>query len=188
MLRSNLAEPLLFTVDDLEKMITAGIFDDRSGHIELIEGELLQMSPASERHDILIRRLNTWSGQQQTENQFEIAVQMGLRLHRTESMPEPDLYWVKSGRSRRPDTSVVPLVIEVALSSLRYDREDKTRLYALDDLQEYWLVDIAAEAVEVRTEPNGEGFDQLQVFRRGQSLHPICLPTATLDLDWLFAG
>ena len=54
MLKSNSTQPLLFTVDDLEKMINAGIFDARKGHIELIEGEFLQMSPASERHDQIV--------------------------------------------------------------------------------------------------------------------------------------
>lgn len=97
------------------------------------------MSPVSDRHDLTILRLNTWSGQQQTDQQFEVGVQMGLRLRQTESMPEPDLFWIETGFGARPEIAVVPLVIEVALSSLQYDTEDKARLYALEGLAEYWV-------------------------------------------------
>ena len=177
---------VLFTVDDFEKMIDAGVFAGRTGRIELIEGELRKMSPASEIHDSLIRALTMWSVRQQTEELFEIAVQMGMQLKLTESMPEPDLFWLRTGHRGRPIAESVPLVIEVSAATLRYDRVRKGRLYALDRIQEYWLVDLENQQIEVRTEPEGEEYQQLRICARGGALHPQCLPSAKLDVDWLF--
>ena len=177
---------VLFTVDDLEKMIDAGVFAHRTGRIELIEGEFRQMSPASDHHDDLIRVLTMWSVRQQTEEKFEIAVQMGIRLQKTESMPEPDLYWIQSGRHGRATMQVVPLIIEVSVSSIQYDRKTKGRLYALDGLQEYWIVDCDQQLIEVHSQPAGEQFTKTEVFGRGDTLVPQCLPTAKLDIGWLF--
>ena len=177
---------VLFTVDDLERMITAGIFAERTGRIELIEGVFRKMSPASELHDNLIRILNMWSVRQQTEEEFEVAVQMGIRMTETESMPEPDLFWVKTGNITRPTTAVVPLIIEVSVTTITYDRDIKSRLYALDDLEEYWIVDGDAQRIEVRRQPRDGEFTSIQTFDRHDSISPLCLPSATLDIEWLF--
>ncbi len=186
MLNPSPQHTVLFTVDDLEKMIDAGVFATRTGRIELIEGEFRQMSPASDGRDTLIRTLNMWSVRQQTAEQFEIAVQMGIRLNKTESMPEPDLFWIQSGNRSRPTTQVVPLIIEVSVSTLRYDRNTKGRLYALDGLQEYWIVNSKQQQIEVLTEPQAENFSKKETFGRSDTLSPRCLPSAKLDVNWLF--
>ena len=177
---------VLFTVDDLEKMIDAGIFDERTGRIELIEGEFLQMSPASDHHDNLIRVLNMWSVRQQTLDQFEIAVQMGIRLNQTESMPEPDLFWVKTGHTRRPTTQVVPLVIEVSVSSIDYDRDIKARLYAKDGLNEYWIVDAMKQNMTAMIRWRGQW--QLKTVKPNQKYTTRHLPGFTLDLKRVLAA
>ncbi len=179
-------QKVLFTVDDLEKMIDAGVFNNKTGRIELIEGEFRKMSPASDNHDNLIRALNMWSVKMQADEKFEVGVQMGIRLNKTESMPEPDLFWIETGQTSRPTTAVVPLIIEVSVSSIDYDRGTKNRLYALDELQEYWIVDGKNQRIEVRTQPSGDDFARLEVFDRSRSLSPLCLPAAKLDIDWLF--
>lgn len=190
MLKQGQPESYSFSVQDLEKMIEVGVFDGQHGHVELVEGEILRISPASERHDLLVRRLTMWSAQQQFGNSsgttYEVAVQLGLRLDQSESMLEPDVFWVRSDHAVRPDTRVVPLVIEVALSSLHYDTHEKLRLYAMDGLQEYWVVDVDSETIQVRTDPCGEQFQNLQVFGRGSSVSPQCRPGASLEVDWLF--
>ncbi len=112
---------------------------------------------------------------------------MGMRLRQTESMPEPDLFWVKTKHKGRPTAEVVPLVIELVASTLRYDRIRKSRLYALDGIAEYWIVEVSEQRIEVRTEPEGEEYQRLEVFNRNsQPISPRCLPEASLDIDRLF--
>ncbi len=178
--------PFLFSVDDLTRMVDAGIFVGRTGRIELIEGELRNMSPASDGHDDIIRFLDKWSHRVVGENYF-VAVQQGLRLLKTESMPEPDLYWVDVRHKRgRPTSAVVPLVIEVSISSLDYDLETKRRLYALDGIAEYWVVDSESETVYVHREPVDASYSSIQVYQSPEQPAPQCLPDARLDLHWLF--
>ena len=179
---------VFFSVDDLERMIDAGVFVGRLGKIELIEGELCRMSPASEGHDDLILYLTRWSHRVVGEQYF-VAVQIGLRLLKTESMPEPDLYWVDARRQRgRPTAVVVPLVIEISSSSLEYDLETKRRLYALDEIAEYWVIDSRTETIVVHRQPVGESYVQIQTFKHPDQPSPLCLPDARLDIDWLFHG
>jgi Uma2 family endonuclease len=179
-------QKVLFTVDDLEKMIDAGIFDNKPGRIELIEGEFRKMSPARDQHDSLIRVLTMWSAKAQNEELFEIGVQMGIRLNKTESMPEPDLFWIKTGHTSRPTADVVPLIIEVSVSTIDFDRGRKLRIYALDGIREYWIVDAKNRRIEVRAQPSGDDFSKFEVFDRTRSISPLCLPSAKLDVDWLF--
>lgn len=178
--------PVLFTIDDLSRMIDAGVFVGRTGRIELIEGELRAMSPASEEHDDVVRYLDRWS-QRVVGEQFHVAVQQGLRLLKTESMPEPDLYWVDASYRRgRPTPAVVPLVIEVGLSSLDYDLTVKQQLYAMEQIPEYWVVDPRSETIIVHRQPLGNRYAKVDTFGIGQTASPQCLTKATLDLHWLF--
>ncbi len=178
--------PFLFSIADLTRMVDAGIFVGRTGRIELIEGELRSMSPASDGHDDLIRFLDKWSHQFVGENYF-VAVQQGLRLLQTESMPEPDLYWVDIRHRRgRPTPAVVPLIIEVSVTSLEYDLETKCRLYARDGVTEYWVVDGESEAIYVHREPVDDSYATVQVYKHPKQPTPLCSPDAKLDLNWLF--
>ena len=175
-----------FSVSDFECMIDAGVFVGKTGRIELIEGELRQMSPASDGHDDLIVLLTTWS-HRVVRDHYQVAVQIGLRLLKTESRPEPDLYWIESRHRRgRATAAVVPLVIEISMSSLKYDLDTKRRIFARDGVAEYWVVDGQSQSVIVHRQPSGEGYAQIQVFKHPEQPAPQCLPQATIDLDWLF--
>ncbi len=100
------------------------------------------------------------------------------------SEPEPDVALLRPradyDRSAiaRPD-DVLP-VIEISMSSLRYDRIVKRALYARHRIPEYWIVDIAAEEVEVCREPRGEVFATADRLRRGATIEPLLLPGATI--------
>lgn len=186
-------QPARFTFEDIDRMIDAGVFDQRTDRVEFIEGELRTMSPAGDEHDMLIQYLLEWSGDV-TGEQYRFGCQQGVRLSKTQSMPEPDIFWldVAHGRKRATPESV-PLVIEVAASSLEYDLTVKQRLYAMENIPEYWVVDVATESIVVHRQPLSEFEDQsrygtVETFKIGQSIAPLCQPEAALDLNWLFHG
>ena len=137
-----------FTVDDFARMGEAGIFteDDR---VELIGGEVRDMAPTSPPHawavsrlgELLITRL---------AGRVHVRVQNPIRLG-PHTEPQPDLAVARRTRAyvnRHPDAADVLLVIEVADSSLPFDRSEKApRYYGRVGIAETWLVDLAARTV-----------------------------------------
>ena len=83
-----------------------------------------------------------------------VQVQTGMNLEELDSRPEPDLFWVKRGRyvSGHPSGADTLIAIEVADSSLRNDRTEKSDLYAEAGLPEYWVVDIVGKCIFVMRE------------------------------------
>ena len=148
-----------FTRAEYHRMAEVGILreDDR---VELIRGEIVEMSPIGRRHKafvgnlakLLIVRLG---------DRATVWIQSSIVLSE-DTEPEPDLAVLRRGavpyKERDALAEDVLLLIEVADSSLAYDRSTKLRLYAEAGIPEYWLVDCNAEAIEVYRGPGPEGY------------------------------
>ena len=93
-----------------------------------------------------------------------------------------------SYRQRRPEPDDVLLVVEVADSSTEYDLGDKLKLYATAGIREYWVVNVPQHRIEVFREPTEARYRVNHAFILGQSLAPLAVPTATLDVAELFRG
>jgi len=174
----------LFTVAEYHKMAEAGILseDDR---VELLEGEIVAMSPIGSRHAGLVNRLNRLFSQR-AGDQVVVSVQNPVRLGGY-SEPQPDLALLRPRAdfytSSHPGPEDVLLVIEVAETSAAVDREVKVPLYARFGVPEVWLVDLAENLVEVFREPSAEGYREVLVLRRGESLAPALLPDLLVPVD-----
>lgn len=174
--------PRRFTVEEYAKMGEAGVFapDER---VELIEGEIIPVSPQNRRHASRIARLNTMLVQKFGQT-HEIRVQLPLTLGEI-SEPEPDFALVRlevaDEAPRHPGGA--DLVLELSDSSLSFDRNQKASLYAKAGIGEYWVLNLRHERLEVRQAPapNPEaayGFDysRLTVVAPGQSVAPLFAP------------
>ena len=169
------------TVEEYERMIAANVWPEDE-RLELIEGELVRMSPINARHMlavqalmyILIERLN---------RRALIHVQGPVRLD-DRSRPEPDVLLVKAGSySDLPTPADVLLVVEVSDTTLEYDRDVKARLYARAGIPETWVVDLNGERVIVfRDVDNGE-YTRMESVRRGGEIAPTAFPDVTLRVD-----
>jgi Uma2 family endonuclease len=104
------------------------------------------------------------------------------------ALPEPDLLLTKSEPSpgRHPRTAL--LVVEVAVTSHKEDRGEKADLYAGAPIPTYWLVDVPARTVEVRTEPGPRGYDHCEIHGTGASVPSPVEGVPDLDVTSLFAG
>lgn len=169
----------LFTVEDYYAMARAGILgeDDR---VELIEGEIVVMSPASSPHAGCVNVLNRMLVQAAGDRAV-VAAQQPLRLSEL-SEPEPDvavLRWRDDCyRGRHPGPADALLVIEVARSSLHFDRGVKLPLYARHSVPVAWIVDLEANRVEVHRLPGPDGYAESST-RSGSDR----LPVPGLDLE-----
>ncbi|PWB46365.1 MAG: Uma2 family endonuclease [Candidatus Methylomirabilota bacterium] len=163
-----------FTVDEYHRMGEAGILreDDR---VELIEGELITMTPIGSRHAACVDRLNHLFSQR-IGRQCIVRVQSPIRLGE-HSEPQPDLAILRLHADfyaqAHPTAKDVLFVVEVAETSAGYDREVKLPLYARSGIAEVWLVDLTEGRVEVYRQPSPQGYQDVRMLRRGEVVVPL---------------
>ena len=137
-----LLEKRLINVEEYHKMAEVGILG-RQDNVELINGEIIKMSPVGSRHAYTVNLLNELLVKA-SENTYMVSIQNPVQLHDF-SEPEPDVAVLKPNpdkyKRHHPGPSDILLIIEVATSSLNYDMEVKKELYAKANIPEYWLVD-----------------------------------------------
>ena len=143
-----------FTAEEYHKMGEAGILG-RDERVELIEGEVVEMNPIGSRHAACVRRLTRLLSRQLGDDLL-LDVQNPVRLNRGLE-PQPDLAVVRARDygENLPGPKDVPLVIEVADTSLAYDRGVKLPIYVGAGIREVWLVDLAGGTVERHTGVSG---------------------------------
>jgi Uma2 family endonuclease len=166
-----------FTVDEFQRMGEAGIFceDDR---VELLDGELYEMSPRSDRHIGTVNRCNFLFGQRLGERAI-VSVQNPIRLSDA-SEPQPDIALLRPRadcyRSGKAAPEDVLLLVEVSDSSLSYDRELQLPRYAASGSAEVWIVNLVDERIEVYREPAGGVYRSIRIYTRGDRLAPAAFP------------
>jgi Uma2 family endonuclease len=166
-----------FTIDDYHAMAAAGALlpDDR---VELVEGEIVDMTPIGLRHAAAVNRLNQalvlGCGARaivQIRGPFRIGVHSELQPDVLVLRPRNDFY----GEAPAMPSDVL-LLIEVADSSLAYDRTVKLPLYARAGVREAWLVDLVRNEVTILGEPGPDAFARAEICQRGDQLSPAAFP------------
>lgn len=164
--------PYRFSVEEFYKLGEAGIFDPRD-RVELLDGEIIVMSPIGLRH---IQAVNWCSDcfAEQNRRRYLISAGNPIWLHEY-SEPQPDMMLVprlrKLSRQVRPED--VFLLVEAADSSLAFDRKRKLKAYAEAGVREYWIVNLKKDIVEVFRQPKGGKFMIELRFAPGEQLSPL---------------
>jgi Uma2 family endonuclease len=177
-----------FTRAEYRRMSEVGILgeDDR---VELIRGEIVQMSPIGRRHRAFVDNLNQLLVLRLAGRAI-VSVQNPVALM-DDSEPQPDLSVLRRRpvpyKEREAHAEDVLLLIEVADSSLAYDRSTKLRLYAETGIPEYWVVDCAAETVDVYRAPGAEGYRDVTRVAGGAMLTLQAYPDVELTTAEIFA-
>lgn len=179
----------LFTREEYHRMGEVGILSD-SDRVELIRGEILTMSPQGRRHRAFIDNLNHVLSMRLAGRAI-VSVQMPVALA-DDSEPEPDLQILRRRavpyKDREASAEDVSLIIEVAQTSLAYDRSTKLRLYAEAGIPEYWVVDCVAESVEVHRTPAVGGYREVSRVVGGDATVTLqAFPDVVLPLADIFA-
>ncbi|MBA2348980.1 MAG: Uma2 family endonuclease [Solirubrobacterales bacterium] len=171
------------SVDEYERMGEIGLFDQK--RVELIEGVIVEMSPIGRRHDRGVSWL-TRTITLQLDDTVIVSPQGSIALPQLGSMPQPDLAVRTTAEMLGHSDDPLRLLVEVADSSLRYDRITKSRLYARAAIGEYWIVNVEEETVEVHTEPAGEFWGRRTVHGPEDTLEPVGLPGVGVALAPIF--
>ena len=173
-----------FTVDEYYRMAEAGIFaeDDR---VELIEGRVITMSPIGSRHAACVKRINH-SLSDQVGQKALISVQDPIHLD-DYSEPEPDLALLRPRddfyAQNHPTPSDVLLVVEVADTSVDYDRPIKVPLYAHAGIPAAWLVVLSSNTVEIYTRPVDGEYREIRTAQPGETLTVQSIPGLEIPVD-----
>ena len=171
-----------FTTDEFLRLVELDFFGEDE-RVELLEGEIYHMSPTGPSHGAAVARLNrrfvlTFDSRALVWNQS--SVRLGA------SMPEPDLallvpkadYYANAN----PEPEDILLVVEVAQTSLAYDRA-KLAIYARNGVQEVWIVDLMSELLEVYRKPGAGAYKTSFALSFSEPLSPLAFPD---DLEaWL---
>jgi Uma2 family endonuclease len=170
-----------FTAAEYHRMAEAGILRYKE-RVELIEGEIVDMTPIGRRHMACVDRLNRFFVQGVGDEAI-VRVQGSLRLHE-HSEPQPDLVILRPRADFYAADDAGPadtlLIVEVADTSEHYDRQVKVPLYARAGIPEVWLVDLTAARISTYRRPDATGYAQAIVASGTDELSPLALPELAL--------
>lgn len=177
-----------FSVDDYERMGEVGILGE-DPRVELIHGEIVQMSPMYAPHISCLNRLNR-SATSQTSRDYYVQIQCPIRIPSLRSEPEPDLAILRAtyNEGKAPEVPDILLVGEISDSTLETDRRVKLPLYAAAGIPEAWLFNLVAVRIERHTDPQPDGYRTVAYAERGQRLASTVLLDLVFDTDELIAG
>jgi Uma2 family endonuclease len=174
---------LAFTIEQFQRMGQSGIFDSDQ-RLELINGEIVEMSPIGARHAAAVARLIELfsSVNRHCIVQSQNPVQLG-----TASLPQPDVALLRRRddfyASAYPSAADVLLVVEVADTSLAYDRDVKVPLYAQAGIAEVWLVDLNKRELIVYRSPVNGKYTEVRYPQPADTVAPVLLPEASYFVE-----
>ena len=175
----------LFTVREYNKMAEAGILPERG--VELINGEIINMSPIGIRHNAIVSKLNRFLVEQVGQNALVFPQCAFMASEFTQ--PEPDLALAKfrsdyyvNAMLRSTDLF---LLIEVSDTTFNYDNKMKRDLYAAAGVSEYWVVDLNKQKVHTYWDSQEGSYQNSRVYKKGETLYAQHVDL-TLQMDWLW--
>jgi Uma2 family endonuclease len=179
---SALAATYRFTVDEFIRLNETGILDAHD-RIELLNGELIIMHAIGHRHNQAVTNLN-FEFVEQSRRRFMLSPQNPVELEEY-SAPQPDLVLVPMSRrytKRHPKPDEVFLIVEVADSSLSYDRQEKMRAYAAVGIREFWILNLEDDVLEAHRQPEGAGYREVATIPSDGSASPLAFPDVSIAL------
>lgn len=157
--------------DEYFRMAEVGMLTPND-RVELLNGEIYEMSPVGSRHSSVVKKLAKILHDMHSAN-ILIGVQDHVNFNQY-NQPEPDISVLKYRSDfyadQHPQPADTLLLIEVADSSITFDRDTKLPLYAEHDIPEYWIVDLKIDTIMIFQEPSGVDYAQRQVYTAGHQV------------------
>lgn len=170
-------------MDEFQRLEAVGVLGEDE-RLELIAGEIVQMAPIGSSHAACVDRFNRFFTAALRDLGI-VRVQSLIELT-SSSMPQPDLTLLRPREDfyagAHPLPQDVLLVVEVADTSLPYDRDRKLPLYARAGIREVWLADVQRRTVALYREPETDGYERVETARRTDSIAPLAFPEARLTV------
>lgn len=173
-----------FTVKEYHNFIEQGVFKPEE-RIELWEGEFIEISPIGKRHAGIVAGLTAYLNHL-FFRKFVIWSQNPIVLDDL-SEPQPDVCVLRGRddfyRNESATAKDVLLAIEVADSTIKYDRDIKFPRYAENGIQEAWLIDLENDRVEIHTQPTAKGYKLVKILHRGDIAESTIFTEIKISVD-----
>lgn len=173
-----------FTVDEYHNFIEHGVFKPEE-RLELWEGEFITMSPIGKRHASSVDFLVEWLVEI-SQRRFIVRSQSPIVLDDL-SEPQPDVCILQRREDFYRNTSAtandVLLAIEVADTTVKYDRDIKFPRYAANGIKEAWLIDLENNRVEIHSEPTENGYSLVKILHHGQTAESTILQEIKISVE-----
>ncbi len=170
--------PRIWTKKEYYKLIDKGFFNGKRA--ELIEGEIIEISPMKTPHAVTIRLVETVLAKVFSKD-YDVRGQLPVDLGDINE-PEPDVAVVKGNirdyLESHPKTA--ELIVEISVATLSYDRNAKAKLYARNGIQDYWIVDLKKRRVEVYRLPKLDKYQEVTFFEENDEISPLAKPEAKI--------
>jgi len=182
-----LLQPHPFTVDDYHRMAETGILckDDR---VELLEGQIVAMSPIGNVHQACVDRLNRLFIKACGDEAI-VRIQGSVVLN-DRTQPQPDVALLRPRESFYADGAPGPgdilLLVEVCDSSVDKDLRIKMPLYARVGVSEFWLVDIPQSRIDIYRTPTPDGYADTRTAHLGDTISPAAFPDVSFTVASIF--
>lgn len=173
----------LINIDEYHRMAEVGILGPND-RVELILGEILNMSPIGSKRSAIVKRINQLFVLA-FNNKALVQIQDPIQIKEF-SEPEPDVMLLKQQADfyydNLPQPKDVFLLIEVADSTLDFDKEIKLPLYAKAGIPEYWIVDIQNRQIFIHTLPEGNQYKKTEIATIEDTVHCNSFPAVTFGV------
>ncbi len=172
-----------FTVAEIEAAVEAGIIDGAE-RFEMIDGEIVPMSPKGIRHEVIKGALNEFWIKRKPAN-IRMIPETTFRLNEV-SFLEPDFVFFESATQLKDlNPSNALLCVEVSDSTLRYHTGRKAKLYASHGVKELWAIDVETLQTHIFTKPTEEGYMERRLVEAGEVLAPSFAPEIAVKMGEL---
>ena len=177
------AQTFRFTVDEYHKLADAGILEE-DDRVELLDGEIILKSPVGFRHAKAVRRLNRVFSRA-SRDRYDVSIQDPFIIS-DDSEPQPDVLLLDfevDEYEGLPEARHTYLVIEVADSTLRYDRGRKLKAYARAGIAELWIVNLKENTIEVYRDPSEESYASKRIARGQERVASVMFPDVKVTVS-----
>jgi Uma2 family endonuclease len=174
-----------FTSDEYLRIAETGILDE-GGRTELIDGHILEMAPQNAPNRAAVGKTSKIFQNALANSNYWVQTQSTLPLD-CRNVPEPDVAVLEGTPDDllegEPDE--IPIIVEVADTSLEKDRTTKLRCYATNGIPEYWIINLQNETIEMYREPADGEYRRRETMTRGGSVTPLFDDSLSFGVDAL---
>jgi Uma2 family endonuclease len=156
-----------WSIEQWHRLVETGVLANQN-NVQLLEGEIVQMSPEGVAHSFVNRRIADYLRELLKGIAY---ISEGHPITLDNSEPQPDIAIVRLGEDiysqHHPYPEDIYWLIEVSNSTLQFDQDTKAKIYARNNIPEYWIVDLINKKVIVYTSPKGNNYQQIEIYQTG---------------------
>ena len=173
--------PYKWAIAEWHQLVDSGVLAGKK--VELLQGEIIAMSPEGIPHSYTQQSVSDYL-RQVLARKAHIRDAHPITLDNSE--PEPDIAVVRLPPSiyaqHHPYSQDIYWLVEVSKQTLAKDLDLKARIYARNDIAEYWVIDLQHNKLIVHTQPQADEYTQVVEYKAG-TVTPLAFPALKISLD-----